>query len=202
VVETGKPVEILLVIRCMRTTSWWCRPAHWRNRSTAEKMTPEPDARPALRAGLSQSPFRHQNDRARPTRKLSFTAPEEEGDYPICLHVPRHWRRMVGTPGRDQGHRGLSGDARDGPAATRDRVEIEDLKPDLPKLAAGRSLGTERFFTKLACGQCHKLGKEATIMDRTSAMFSSAIKMIEPKCCAKILEPSLVISKPLRKLPI
>src|SRR5207248_138871 len=64
----------------------------------AEKMLPEPDANSRLY--VPQSPKVLQATRLLDPgqqARLSFTAPDEPGDYPYLCTYPGHWRRMVGT---------------------------------------------------------------------------------------------------------
>ena len=96
--------------------------------------------------------------------RLTFTAPEQPGEYPYVCTFPRHWMRMYGVmvvvPDLDAWLQNPTVPA-DPIGNTREFVQswtVEDFRSELPAGLAGRSreIG-ERIFKEATCAQCHKI---------------------------------------------
>ena len=198
VVETGKPVEIILINDdAMPHNLVVVAPGAVEEvGQAAEKMPPEPDAQGRMQVPDSPKVL-HATKMVEPGQqaKLSFTAPEEPGDYQYVCTFPGHWRRMVGTLAVTKDVEAYLANRAASPEPTLTEWKIEDLTPDLPKVAAGRNLeGGKDFFTKLACVQCHKLGK---VGNNYGPDLSDVLKRYQndrAQVLRQILEPSLIIS--------
>ncbi|RMF39293.1 MAG: hypothetical protein D6753_14090 [Planctomycetota bacterium] len=95
---------------------------------------------------------------------LTFTAPEEPGEYPYVCTFPRHWMRMYGVmvvvKDLDAWLRNPV-EPKDPVGSNRAFVQswtIDDF-PDLETSLRGRSMQIgEKLFVEATCAQCHKLG--------------------------------------------
>jgi len=162
----------------------------------ADKMTPEPDAQG--RVNIPDSPkVLHATRMVEPGQqaKLSFTAPEEPGDYQYLCTFPGHWMRMVGTLAVVKDVEAYLAARAAAPQPTMTEWKLEDLAPELPKAAAARNLATGKdLFTKLACAQCHKLGEEGNNYGPNLSDVFKRYNNDSAQVLRQILEPSLVIS--------
>ena len=127
----------------------------------AEKMPAETNAQGLMY--IPDSPkVLHATKLAAPGQKvqLSFNSPAEPGEYPYVCTFPGHWRRMTGTlvVTKDPAAY-VAAHADSQPTST--EWKLADLVPELSKISSGRDLPNgKKFFTQLACAQCHKLGEE------------------------------------------
>ncbi len=198
VVEAGKPVEIILLNDdAMPHNLVILKPGTLDEIGQAsEKMTPEPDAQGRLYVPdspkvLLATKLVEPGQQA----KLSFTAPEEPGDYPYVCTFPGHWRRMTGTLAVTKDVEAYLASRAATPEPTVTEWKIGDLAPDLAKAAAGRNLESgKESFTKLACAQCHKLGKEGNSYGPDLSDVFKRYQNDRAAILQQILEPSLVIS--------
>jgi len=198
VVEAGKPVEIILINDdAMPHNLVVLKPGALEEIGQAsEKMTPEPDAQGRLY--VPESPkILLATKLVEPGQqaKLSFTAPEEPGDYPYVCTFPGHWRRMTGTLAVTKDVEAYLASRAATPEPTVTEWKIDDLAPDLANAAVGRSLESgKESFTKLACAQCHKLGKEGNSYGPDLSDVFKRYQNDRAAVLRQILEPSLVIS--------
>jgi len=198
VVEAGKPVEIILINDdAMPHNLVVVAPGAVEEiGQAAEKMPPEPDAQGRMQVPDSPKVL-HATKMVEPGQqaKLSFTAPEEPGDYQYVCTFPGHWRRMVGTLAVTKDIEAYLASRAATPEPTLTEWKLEDLTPDLPKVAAGRNLeGGKDFFTKLACTQCHKLGKDGNNYGPDLSDVLKRYQNDRAQVLRQILEPSLIIS--------
>jgi putative heme-binding domain-containing protein len=198
VVETGKPVEIILVNDdAMPHNLVVVVPGAVEEiGQAAEKMAPEPDVEGRIHVPESAKVL-HATKMVEPGQqgKLGFTAPEEPGDYQYVCTFPGHWRRMVGTLAVVKDVEAYLATRAATPEPTMTEWKLDDLAPDLPKVAAGRNLeGGKEFFTKLACAQCHKLGNEGNSYGPDLSDVFKRYQNDRAQVLRQILEPSLVIS--------
>src|SRR4030095_1532980 len=109
-------------------------------------MLPQPDA--FFRLYVPDSPkvlFATKMLDGGQSAKLAFTAPTEPGEYPYLCTYPAHWRRMVGTLAGVTDVEGyLPSHASAEPTVT--EWKLEDLAPELHKVAAGRNLTNGKEF--------------------------------------------------------
>ena len=198
VVETGKPVQILLINDdAMPHNVVVVSPGAVEEIGPiAEKMSAEPDAQGRLYVPNSPKVlFATRMVEPGQQGKLSFTAPEEEGEYQYVCTFPGHWRRMVGTLAVTKDVEAYLANRAATPEPTVTEWKLEDLKPDLPRVGSGRSLENGReFFTKLACAQCHKLGQEGNNYGPDLSDVFKRYNNDRAEVLRQILEPSLVIS--------
>ena len=112
--------------------------------------------------------------------RLTFTAPNEPGEYPFVCTFPRHWMRMYGVmivvPDLDEWTRNPT-TPQDPIGNNRAFVQswtVDDLKSELANGLQGRSaeIGA-RLFKEATCAQCHKIhgaggavGPELTDVDK------------------------------------
>ncbi len=198
VAEAGKPVEIILINEdAMPHNFVIVTPGALEEiGEAAEKMTPEPDGQGRLYVPNS-SKILFATRMAEPAQqvKLSFTAPQEPGDYQYVCTFPGHWRRMIGTLAVVKDVEAYLASRAATPQPSLTEWTIDDLSPELGKVAAGRHLESgKESFTKLACAQCHKLGKEG---NNYGPDLSDVFKRYQNDRVAvlrQILEPSLIIS--------
>ncbi len=200
VVEAGKPVEIILINEdAMPHNLVVVAPGAVEEiGKAAEKMAPEPDAQgrihvPASPKVLQATKMVDGGQQA----KLSFTAPTEPGEYHYVCTFPGHWMRM-------QGILAVVTDVEtylaNRPAATEPKVtewKLADLAADLDKIAApGRNLaGGKENFAKLACVQCHKLGKDGYAYGPDLTDVLKRMKNDPAALLTEILEPSKVVAE-------
>ncbi|MBI4328016.1 MAG: c-type cytochrome [Chloroflexi bacterium] len=202
VVEAGKPVEIVLINDdAMPHNLVIVLPGATEEiGQAAERMTPEPDAQGRVHVPDS-SKVLHATRMVDPGQqmKLSFTAPEEPGDYPYVCTFPGHWRRMVGTLAVVKDVEAYLASRAAAPEPVMTEWKVADLAPALAQAAAGRNpeIGKE-LFTKLACAQCHKLGQEGVDYGPDLTDVFARYRNDRVEVLRQILEPSLVISNRYR----
>ena len=204
VVEAGKPVEIILINDdAMPHNLVVVSPGALEEiGQAAEKMPPTADAQGHFYVPDSPKVL-HATKLVEPGQqiKLSFTAPNEPGDYPYVCTFPGHWRRMVGTLAvvKDVEAYLASRATVAEPKVT--EWKIEELAPDLGKANSGLNLARGReFFTKLACAGCHKLGKEGVNYGPELTEIFKQYKNDGTNVLRQILEPSLVVSNRYRNI--
>jgi putative heme-binding domain-containing protein len=198
VVEIGKPIEIILINDdAMPHNLVIVTPGAVEEiGQAAEKMTPEPDGQGRIHVPPSPKVL-HATKMVDPGQqaKLSFTAPEEPGDYQYVCTFPGHWRRMVGTLAVVKDVEAYLASRAATPEPTMTEWKLEDLAPDLANVGAGRNLeGGKDSFTRLACAQCHKLGKEGINYGPDLSDVFKRYGNDRAAVLRQILEPSLVIS--------
>ncbi len=198
VVEAGKPVQIILINEdAMPHNLVVIAPGALEEvGGAAETMAPEPDALGRIHVPNSLKVL-HATKMAEPGQqvKLSFTAPTEPGDYQYVCTFPGHWRRMVGTLAVVQDVEAYLAKRAVTPEPVMTEWKLDDLLPDLPKVGAGRNLaGGKESFQKLACVQCHKLGKEGYAYGPELGDVLKRYKNDRAEVLRQILEPSLVIA--------
>jgi putative heme-binding domain-containing protein len=167
--------------------------------TAAEKLPLVPDAEGRLYVPESPKVL-HATRMVEPAQqaKLSFTAPDEPGDYQYVCTFPGHWRRMLGTLAvvRDV-EAYLATHAATAPKVT--EWKVEDLAPDAAAAGSGRNAARgKEIFTKLACASCHKLGAEGVNYgpDLTDVLKRYNHDRVE--LLRQIIEPSLVITNRYR----
>jgi putative heme-binding domain-containing protein len=201
VVEAGKPVEIIMINDDqMPHNLLVVTPGAAEEIGTAaEKMQPEPDAQGRLYAPDSPKVL-HATRMVDPGQqaKLSFTAPDEPGDYQYVCTFPGHWRRMLGTLAVvNDVEAYLASHAASAPKVT--EWKVEDLAPELTAAASGRNTARgKEIFTKLACASCHKLGAEGVnygpdLTDVLKRFNNDRVELLR-----QIIEPSLIITNRYR----
>ncbi|MBI2928022.1 MAG: c-type cytochrome [Verrucomicrobia bacterium] len=198
VVEAGKPVEIILINDdAMPHNLVVVAPGAVEEIGTAaEKLPPEPDAQGRLYVPESPTVLHATKliDAGQQT-KLSFTAPTEPGDYQYVCTFPGHWRRMVGTLAVVKDVEAYLASRAATPEPVITEWKVDDLAPDLAKVAAGRNLATGKdLFIKLACAQCHKLGTEGYHFGPELTDILPRYRNDRAEVLRQILEPSLVIT--------
>jgi putative heme-binding domain-containing protein len=202
VVEAGKSVEIILQNEDVMPHNLVVLAPGSLDEvgEVAEKMPPDPDAQGRLYVPDSPKVL-HATKliEAGQQAKLSFTAPTEPGEYIYVCTFPGHWRRMVGTLAvvKDVEAYLASHAATAQPTMT--EWKLEELTPDLPKVAAGRNLEAgKKFFTQLACIQCHKLGKDGATYGPDLTEVLKRLKGDRSALLREILEPSKVVEERYR----
>jgi len=199
VVEAGKPVEIILLNEdVMPHNLVIVTPgASEEVGKAAEKMSPEPDGQGRVHVPASPKVL-HATKMIDPGQqaKLSFTAPTEPGDYQYVCTFPGHWMRMLGTMAvvKDVEAYLASRPATPEPKIT--EWKLADFAADLDKVSApGRNLaGGRENFAKLACVQCHKLGKDGYAYGPDVTDVLKRMKNDRAALLTEILEPSKVIA--------
>jgi putative heme-binding domain-containing protein len=202
VVETGKPVAIILINDdAMPHNLVVVAPGAVEEIGPAtEKMSPVPDAQGRLY--IPDSPqVLHATRLVDPGQqvKLNFTAPDTPGDYQYVCTFPGHWRRMVGTLAvvSDVEAYLARHAATEPPKVT--EWKTEDLAPDLSRAGTNRNLAHgKELFTKLACATCHKLGQEGINYGPDLTDVFKRYANDRATVLRQILEPSLVISNRYR----
>jgi putative heme-binding domain-containing protein len=201
VVEVGKPVEIILINDdLMPHNLLVVMPgAAEEIGTTAEKMPPEPDAQGRLYVPDSPRVL-HATRMVDPGQqaKLSFTAPDEPGDYQYVCTFPGHWRRMLGTLAVVTDVEAyLASHAATAPKVT--EWKVEDLAPELAAAGVGRNATRgKEIFTKLACASCHKLGAEGVNYGPDLTDVFKRFNHDRVELLRHIIEPSLVITNRYR----
>ncbi len=198
VVEAGKPVQLILINEdAMPHNLVIVAPGALEEiGEAAEKMAPDPDAQGRIHVPISTKVL-YATKMAEPGQqvKLSFTAPTEPGDYQYVCTFPGHWRRMVGTLAVVPDVEAYLATRAATPEPVMTEWKLSDLVPDLPKVAAGRNLaGGRESFLKLACVQCHKLGKEGYAYGPELVDVFKRYKNDRAEVLRQILEPSLIIA--------
>lgn len=198
VVEAGKPVEIVLMNEdVMPHNLVVVAPGATEEvGKAAEKMAPEPDAQGRIYVPASPKVlYATKMIDAGQQAKLSFTAPTEPGDYQYVCTFPGHWMRMVGTLAvvKDVEAYLASRPAEAAPKMT--EWKLADFAADLAKLPDGRNLaGGRDSFTKLACVQCHQLGKEGYAYGPDLTGYLTRPGNDRNTLLTSILEPSKTIA--------
>ena len=198
VVEAGKPVSMILINDdTMPHNLVVTAPAAVEEVGTAaEKMPPDADA--AGRLYVPDSPKVLQATKlVEPggQAKLSFTAPNEPGDYQYVCTFPGHWRRMVGAlvVVKDVEAYLATHAASAAPKTT--EWKVDDLLPDLAKIGSDRNLaGGKESFTKLACVTCHKMAEDGVSYGPELTGVFQRYQNNAAEVLRQIIEPSLVIS--------
>jgi putative heme-binding domain-containing protein len=198
VVETGKPVEIILMNEdVMPHNLVIVAPgASEEIGKAAEKMQPEPDAQgrihvPASPKVLQATKMVDPGQQA----KLSFTAPSEPGDYQYVCTFPGHWMRMLGTLAVVKDVEAYLASRAATPQPTLTEWKIEDLAGDLAKVGPSRNLaGGKETFQKLACIQCHKLGQDGYAYGPDLTDVMKRLNNDRSALLTSILEPSKAIA--------
>jgi putative heme-binding domain-containing protein len=201
VVQVGKPMSIVFINDdAMPHNVVITTPGAVEEIGTAaEKMPPEADAHGRLYVPASPKVL-HATAmiEAGQQTKLSFTAPDESGEYQYVCTFPGHWRRMVGTLAVVTDVESyLASYAAAAPTMT--EWKTDDLAPELSKLDTGRNLARGKdAFTKLACASCHQLGAEGVsygpeLTDVFSRYQNNSLEVLR-----HIIEPSLVVSNRYR----
>ncbi|MBK7998713.1 MAG: c-type cytochrome [Verrucomicrobia bacterium] len=200
VVEAGKPVEIVLINEdAMPHNLVVVMPGAVEEiGKAAEKMAPEPDAQGRIHVPASPKVLHATKmvDGGQQT-KLSFTAPTEPGEYHYVCTFPGHWMRMQGILAVVTDVEAYLASR---PAAPEPKVtewKLADLAADLDKVAApGRNLaGGKESFAKLACVQCHKLGKDGYAYGPDLTDVLKRMKDDRAALLTEILEPSKVVAE-------
>jgi len=201
VVEAGKPVEIILINDdAMPHNLLVVAPgAAEEIGPAAEKMPPEPDAQGRLYVPESPKVL-HATRMVDPGQqtKLSFTAPDEPGDYQYVCTFPGHWRRMLGTLAVVKDVEAyLATHAATAPKVT--EWKVADLAPELTTVGTGRNAARgKEIFTKLACASCHKLGAEGVNYGPELTDVLKRFNNDRAELLRQIIEPSLVITNRYR----
>jgi putative heme-binding domain-containing protein len=197
VVEPGKPVAILLQNDdAMQHNLVVVSPGALEEiGQAAERMAPQPDA--YLRLYVPDSPkVLYATRLLDPGQsvKLAFSAPAEPGEYPYLCTYPGHWRRMVGTLAVVRDVEAYLASHAESAQPKITEWKLEDLAPDLVKVGPGRDLGAGRdLFTKLACAQCHKLGRDGYAYGPELGDVFKRYQNNREDVLRQILEPSLKI---------
>jgi putative heme-binding domain-containing protein len=198
VVEAGKPIQIVLDnTDAMPHNLVIVAPGAVEEIGlAAEKMPVEPDANGKLFVPSSAKVLYATKLLATGERdKLSFTAPEEIGDYGYVCTFPGHWRRMVGTMV-------VVKDVEVYLAAHPEPVtpqltewKVSDLASDLEKISFGRNLEAgKQLFSTLACAQCHKLGTAGYSFGPELTDVFKRWKGDRSAVLGEIIEPSKIIA--------
>jgi putative heme-binding domain-containing protein len=197
VVEAGKPVEIVLINEdAMPHNLVVVTPGAVEEiGKAAEKMAPEPDAQGRIHVPASPKVlYATKMIDGGQEAKLSFTAPTAPGEYHYVCTFPGHWMRMQGILAvvKDVEAYLASRPATAEPKIT--EWKPADFAADLDKIGAGRNLaGARENFAKLACVQCHKLGKDGYAYGPDLTDVLKRLKSDRAGVLGEILEPSKVI---------
>lgn len=197
VVEAGKPVEIILINEdVMPHNLVIVTPGATEEvGKAAEKMTPEPDAQGRIHVPASPKVLHATRMiEAGQQTKLSFTAPAEPGDYQYVCTFPGHWMRMVGTLAVVKDVEAYLASR---PAAAEPKFTewtLADFAAELAQPVPLRNpAGARENFTKLACIQCHQLGKEGYAYGPDLTGILPWLKNDRAALLTAILEPSKTI---------
>jgi putative heme-binding domain-containing protein len=198
VVEPGKPVQITLVNEdAMPHNIAIVSPGALEEIGQAsEKMPPEPDAEGRLYVPNSPKVL-HASKMADPGQqlRLSFTAPDEPGDYEYVCTFPGHWRRMTGVLAVTKDLEAYLASRAAAPQPKMTEWKIADFQAEIAGAGTGRNLlNGKDSFTKLGCAQCHKIGGEGINYGPDLADVFARYKNDRAGVLRQILEPSLVIS--------
>jgi putative heme-binding domain-containing protein len=202
VVEAGQPVAIVLINEdAMPHNLVVVTPGAVEEIGTAaEKMPPEPDAQG--RHYTPDSPkVLHATKLVDPGQqaKLSFTAPDEPGDYQYVCTFPGHWRRMNGTLAVVKDVEAYLATHATATPPKMTEWKVDDLAGDLAQGSASRNLAHgKELFTKLACASCHKLGPEGINYGPDLTDLFKRYQTNRTDVLRQILEPSLVVSNRYR----
>jgi putative heme-binding domain-containing protein len=198
VVEAGKPVEIILINEdVMPHNLVIVTPgASEEIGKAAEKMAPEPDAQGRIHVPASPKVLQATKMvEAGQQAKLSFTAPTEPGDYQYVCTFPGHWMRMLGTLAVVNDVEAYLASRPATPEPKMTEWKLADLAADLDKVGPGRNLtGGKENFARLACVQCHKLGKDGYAYGPDLTDVLKRMKNDHAALLTEILEPSKVIA--------
>jgi putative heme-binding domain-containing protein len=198
VVEAGKPVEIILINEdVMPHNLVIVTPgASEEIGKAAEKMAPEPDAQGRIHVPASPKVLQATKMvEAGQQAKLSFTAPTDPGDYQYVCTFPGHWMRMLGTLAVVNDVEAYLASRPATPEPKMTEWKLADLAADLDKVGPGRNLtGGKENFARLACVQCHKLGKDGYAYGPDLTDVLKRLKNDRAALLTEILEPSKVIA--------
>jgi putative heme-binding domain-containing protein len=198
VVEAGKPVEIILINEdVMPHNLVIVTPgASEEIGKAAEKMAPEPDAQGRIHVPASPKVLQATKMvEAGQQAKLSFTAPTDPGDYQYVCTFPGHWMRMLGTLAVVNDVEAYLASRPATPEPKMTEWKLADLAADLDKVGPGRNLtGGKENFARLACVQCHKLGKDGYAYGPDLTDVLKRMKNDHAALLTEILEPSKVIA--------
>lgn len=200
VVEAGKPVEIVLINEdAMPHNLVVVTPGAVEEiGKAAEKMSPDPDAQGRIHVPASAKVLHATKmvDGGQQT-KLSFTAPTEPGEYHYVCTFPGHWMRMQGILAVVTDVEAYLASRPAAPEPTVTEWKLADLAADLDNVAApGRNLaGAKENFAKLACVQCHKLGKDGYAYGPDLTDVLKRMKNDRAALLTEILEPSKVVAE-------
>jgi putative heme-binding domain-containing protein len=162
----------------------------------AEKMTADPDTEGRLYVPAS-SEVLYATRMVAPGQKveLAFTAPSEPGEYPFVCTFPGHWRRMTGILAVTKDVEAYLAQNAASQQIHLTEWKLEDLTPELSKPATQRDLqaGAD-FFTKLACVQCHRLGRQGYAYGPDLTDVFQRYTNDRPSVLEQVLEPSKVIA--------
>lgn len=202
VAEAGKPIEIILEnTDAMPHNLVIVAPGAVEEiGSAAEKLSVEPDSRGRLHVPDSPKVLHATKLLASGEReKLSFTAPEEPGDYGYVCTFPGHWRRMVGTLVVVKDVEAYLAAHTEPTTPQLTEWKVSDLAPELDKVSFGRNLGDgKQLFTTLACVQCHKLGTSGYAFGPELTDVFKRWKDDRAAVLGEVIEPSKVINERYR----
>ncbi len=196
VVEAGKPVEIILKNEdSMPHNLVIVTPKSSEEIGRLAETLPDPDSEgrihvPKSPKVLHATKMIDQGQEA----KLSFIAPEEEGDYQYVCTFPGHWMRMLGTLAVVKNVEAYLASRPAAAPPTETEWKLADFEADLRLATTGRNLASgKEIFSKLACVQCHKLGKEGYAYGPDLTDVLARRKGDRAAVLSEILEPSKVI---------
>ncbi|GAB5402693.1 MAG: hypothetical protein Aurels2KO_09240 [Aureliella sp.] len=168
-VEAGRPVQVVLVNEdLMPHNLVFTKPG-------ALKQVAEEGFEAGTANGLDGKQYVPKSDQvlfathmiaARETARLTFTAPEQPGEYPYVCTFPRHWMRMYGVmvvvDDLEAWNKSPTKPT-DPIGSNRSFVQnwtVDDLKGDLAEGLKGRSpeIGS-RLFQEATCAGCHHAGE-------------------------------------------
>lgn len=197
VVEAGKPVEIILKNEdAMPHNLVIVMPNASEEIGRAAEKIPEADAEGRIHVPKSPKVL-YATKMVDPGQqaKLSFTAPDEPGDYQYVCTFPGHWMRMLGTLAVVKDVEAYLATHADAPPPKETEWKLADFESDLLKIGPGRNLVSGReTFAKLACVQCHKLGKEGYAYGPDLTDVLKRWKGDRAGVMGEILEPSKIIA--------
>jgi len=142
----------------------------------------------------------------RETERLSFTAPQQPGVYPVVCTYPGHWRRMyaamyvvedldayqAGPEAYLLAHKLQAKDPLLNDRRPRTEWKFEDLAAAVTEMKDGHSYGNgKQMFQVATCVACHKL--EGVGNEFGPDLSKLDAKMTSPEILRHVLEPSLKI---------
>jgi putative heme-binding domain-containing protein len=142
----------------------------------------------------------------RESQKLSFTAPTKPGIYPVVCTYPGHWRRMYAAmyvvEDLDEYLAEPESYLAKHPMTAADELlkfirprkewKLEELAPEIEKLAGGRSFSNgKQLFRVAACVSCHKLNNEGTEFGPDLTKTDPKLKPVD--ILREIVDPSFRI---------
>jgi putative heme-binding domain-containing protein len=134
----------------------------------AEAMPPDPDSQGRQYVPTTQDVlFATRMVQAGRHEGLTFTAPDEPGEYPFVCTFPRHWMRMYGVMVvvRDLDAWLAQPQEPADPLGSRRAFvqswKVEDFDDDLASAPSGRHFDAgQRLFYEATCAGCHKMRGE------------------------------------------